>query len=244
MALFSFDTVPHAVEWGTQWKNWVAKLRDYLIEFLTNPQFNDVTIDDDLTVGGDVAVTGTTTTEDLVVNDDATITDTLTLGGVVVRLPVLESPVTLSGTSTTLTTTIPTWARKVIITIVGASTNGTSAPVFRIGPSGGTVATGYSGSGTKLSDAAAVVSAAETTGFRFGTDHAADRMIHGIATLSLHDASTNTWAYSYISGRTTAGNEVAGGSIALSGSLARIIATTIGGVNTFDGGTMSVRYEY
>jgi hypothetical protein len=191
-------------------------------------------------------------TEDLltVVGDNSSLEGEFTsledvVTALVGQLPVHGDPVaTTSGTSVSLITTIPSWAKRVTVTIVSVSTNGTSPPILQIGPSGGVETSGYSGGTAKLTDAAAVAAENHTNGFRISADHAATRVIHGIAVLELHEASTNTWVFSLSNGRSeAAGIHAGGGSIALSGALTQITATTVGGVNAYDGGSMRVRYE-
>ena len=102
----------------------------------------------------------------------------------------------------------------------------------------------YLGACFKDTSAGTVAVENHTNGFRFGADHAATVVIHGIAIFELHDSSTNTWAYSYTSGRSDAAAALSdGGSIALSGALTQITATTVGGINAYDAGTVRVRYE-
>lgn len=163
------------------------------------------------------------------------------------QLPVALSPVaTTSGTSVTLASGLPSWARKVTIRVVGISTNGTSGYIFQLGTSGGFITSGYTGAGNKVEDAAATAGNSNGSGFRAFVPPSAAATLDGAFTLELHDSSTNTWVIHGLAARsvTTASNYIVSGSIALSGVLTQIRITTTGGADTFDAGSASVRYEY
>jgi hypothetical protein len=56
--------------------------------------------------------------------------------------------------------------------------------------------------------------------------------------------SGNVWVYSFTGGSSTiANNYIGGGSKTLSATLDRIRLTTVGGVNTFDAGSVNIMYE-
>lgn len=233
MALFSFDTSPHNPEWGLIWKNHLSRFRDKIVEFLQNPQFTSVTVDDTLTA------------EDVHVTDDLTVDDTFTLAGTEVHLPVRGSPIaTTSGTSVDISTTIPSWVGKIYLSFNEVSTNGTDHVIIQIGDSGGFETSTYNGSCSLLVNAGAVDVAADTTGFIVNTANAAG-LRTGVVELLLTDASTNTWQ---ATGNFNRGDAIRAlsmsGKKSLSATLDRIRITTTGGANTFDGGSVTLRYEY
>lgn len=167
------------------------------------------------------------------------------LGGTTVHLSVSITPVaTTSGTSVSLTTTIPSWVRRISIPLAGISTNGTSAVILQIGPAGGLATANYNGSVANFQNGAAIVAAVNTNGFRIGNNWGAAVTMDGIIDLMLEDEATNTWAMKYTGARrdTTANIWSASGTIALSGPLTQIALTTQGGADTFDGGSAGLTY--
>lgn len=173
---------------------------------------------------------------------DLTVT-TLTLGGVAVNLPVAFGPVTLSGTSTTIINTIPSWVRRVEATLSAASTNGTSNLMMRLGPSGGPATSSYTGSVSRVADAVATMADDNSNGFRLTSANTAAALTKGIFTARLHDSSTNTWVSTFTGARDNGpGTYTGSGSIALSGALTQLTITTVGGADTFDNGTASGTY--
>lgn len=117
----------------------------------------------------------------------------------------------------------------------GISTNGTSSVMFRIGPSGGVVSTGYVGAIFDNTTATVV-----TDGFYVDNFGAAAAVRHGRATLQLIDAATNTWSWesSVLSSDSNRAKRTGSGTISLAGALERfqIIAN---GTDTFDAGKLN-----
>lgn len=150
---------------------------------------------------------------------------------------VLGTPqTTTSGTSSTITG-ISAGTKQIIILLSGVSTNGLSPIIIRIGPSGGVENSGYSGSVSS----AAGVGALMSTGFHLSIAVTALSVIHGRVVLNLLNSSTNTWACSSIIGLSNgAAVHVGGGTKSLAGVLERVSMTTVGGVNTFDAGSINI----
>ena len=150
---------------------------------------------------------------------------------------------TTSGTSVVISTSIPSWVKKITLSLTGVSTNGTGALLFQIGPSSGVVATGYLGASSLIPNASNAVTANNTSGFGISGSNEAGAVYHGVATLVLASASANTWVYSFSGGRSDAtGTCLAGGSISLAGALTDIVITNAGG-NAFDAGSVGLLYE-
>ena len=137
---------------------------------------------------------------------------------------------TTSGTTADFTG-IPSWVKRVTISLSGVSTNGTGEIGFRIGDSGGIESTGYVGG-----DGVAAFS----TSFSLIATNTASTLWGGIATLTLIDSSTNTWCYSGSFGRDTSAASTGGGAKSLSGVLDRVQLFT---ANTFDAGKVNILYE-
>jgi hypothetical protein len=147
---------------------------------------------------------------------------------------------TTSGTSKDFTS-IPSWVKKITISFSGVSTSGTSIPMIRLGDAGGFEDTGYLGSATNANGSSVTNF---TTGFNFAASHAAAAVMHGIATLALLDATSNTWTFSSNIGLSDSVNLYqSAGSKSLSETLTQIRLTTVNGTDTFDGGSVNILYE-
>lgn len=139
---------------------------------------------------------------------------------------------TTGGTSIDFTS-LPSWASKIYIIMVGLSTSGTSKPIIQIGTGGSPDTSGYLGSGSLM--AASVVTSLETNGFAMTDAWAAANIVHGVATLIKIDESTNTWVCEVKTGNSNVAAVYFGaGSRVLSGALDMIRITTDGGADTFD----------
>lgn len=147
---------------------------------------------------------------------------------------------TTSGTSVDVTG-IGAGAKRIQINLNAVSTNGTSTPLLQIGDSGGVETSGY-------------VSAAQNNGGSYTTSTAgmlltssaaATDSTSGTITLSLVDASAQTWVCSAVLNKSSVSTVIAGGVKSLSpGPLDRIRLTTSGGTDTFDAGSLNVMVEY
>lgn len=150
-----------------------------------------------------------------------------------------QTPVSASSQTSIDYTGIPAWVNRITVMMAALSTNGTSLKVVRIGD-GAIVATGYTGGKAAIA-AAAAAGLSEATGFGIYSNLAADTLSGSI---TIDRFSGNTWVASGIlSG--TAGNivTVGGGSITLTGALDRLRITTLGGVDTFDAGSVNVSWQ-
>lgn len=148
-----------------------------------------------------------------------------------------------SGTSIDFTG-IPTGVKRITVMFKGVSTNGTSLPIIQIGDSGGIEASGYLGACSHLTNAAAVITSAFTTGFGVTGSMGAASVIHGSVVLSLE----NSAAFSWVSSANIAFSDAAqvstgGGSKSTSAELDRVRITTVNGTDAFDAGAISITYE-
>jgi len=143
-----------------------------------------------------------------------------------------------SGTSIDLSTTIPSWARRITIMLSGVSTNGTGNWLVRIG-SGSFQATGYTSTASYMTTTPSTAS--DTTGFIIRTDNASNN-ISGVMTLI--NITGNSWVESWAGGGNTNNQSyVGGGAVTLSGTLDRVRILTANGTDTFDAGTINIIYE-
>lgn len=146
---------------------------------------------------------------------------------------------TTSGTFIDFTG-IPSWARRVTVMLNGVSTNGSSTILIQVG-SGSVQTTGYNGVGVGFAGVG-IASNGYTTGFGLedGSDPSFAR--HGTFVLT-HTGSGNAWvAMGNLFRATNSGGMTAGG-VSLSGALDRVRLTTLGGVDTFDAGSVNIVWE-
>lgn len=143
---------------------------------------------------------------------------------------------TTSGTAFDFTG-IPSWAKRLTLTIVGVSTNGTSPVRVQLGDAGGVETSGY----ISLASVMGVGNASSTDGF----DHyatAAASEANGI--YMFVTTGSNKWNCIGNYGFGTAVNPgVINGTKTLSGTLDRIRLTTVNGTDAFDAGSVNIMYE-
>jgi len=160
-------------------------------------------------------------------------------GGLTLGTPV----VTTSGTSIDFTG-IPAGTKRVTISLSEVSSNGTDNFILRIGDSGGVETTGYVGCGSGVY-VSSNVSTDYTTAFLIGSTGVVSSGFkhNGTFTLTIIDASTNTWSCVGSAYLGSAQNLLTVGVKSLSAELDRIRLTTTGGTNTFDLGVANITYE-
>ena len=143
-----------------------------------------------------------------------------------------------SGTSITFSS-LPAWVKRITVMFNGVSTSGTSSILIQIG-AGSVTNTGYASVSSRFG-ASSGASGNYTTGFGIFQAAAAD-VIGGAIQLTNH--SSNIWV---ASGATSATNSTANmttsGYISLSGTLDRVVITTVNGTDTFDAGSVNILYE-
>ena len=183
--------------------------------------------------GGPITSTGTIAIDSTV----ATLTGTQTLTNKTIQGGAITSGTAVASTSgTSITFTgIPSWVKRVTVMLNVVSTNGSSQPILRIGPSGGVETSGYLGStGTT----------ANTVGIALCDGFSSGGAINGAIVLTLLNSSTNLFAIAGSTGRSdTAASVAIGGSKALAGVLSQLSLTTTGGVDTFDDGSINILFE-
>ena len=145
-----------------------------------------------------------------------------------------------SGTSIDFTS-IPSWVKRITVMFNGVSTNGTTTPLIRLGDSGGIETTGYV---TSISVMVSTVStAAYASAFPLQDGISSSALISGAVTISLLNASTNTWVATGGITRDTAHQSLLTGSKSLSDTLTQVRITTVSGTDTFDAGSINILYE-
>ena len=147
---------------------------------------------------------------------------------------------TTSGTS--ISFTIPSWAKQVTLQFNGVSTSGTNNWLIQLGDAGDVEATGYLSAGANLTEAAAVAVINSTAGFPLNLSSAA-AIVSGHVVFTLEDASDFTWTCSGVLNLSNAATSLTvSGRKATSAALTRVVLTTVGGTDTFDAGEMNVLY--
>jgi hypothetical protein len=146
---------------------------------------------------------------------------------------------TTSGTTKDFT--IPAGTKRVVVMLVGVSTNGGTDYLVRLGDVGGIEATGYVSTATDVVPDPTVTTTS-TTGFVITAGVAASDTWRGRFELSLEDASDFTWVGSGSMLMGTTKHVVSTGHKALSQELTTVRLTSIT-PNTFDAGAVNVQHS-
>lgn len=145
-----------------------------------------------------------------------------------------------SGTSITFSS-IPAWAKKITVMFSGVSTSGTSNIMIQVG-SGSVTTSGYLGAASQVGGTNAVTGTQFTTGIGVTGANAAANIIHGSVIIS--NITSNTWvAQGVVAQSNNNNNNITASSIALGGTLDRVVVTTVNGTDTFDAGSINIIYE-
>ena len=145
-----------------------------------------------------------------------------------------------SGTSIDFTS-IPSWVKRITVMFNEVSTNGTVAPQFQLGTSGGVQTTGYVGSVTYTGGVVNLPG----TGFNTYSNGvwSSSSVASGSYVFTVLDIASGTWV---CNGGLGASNAAAVGVTIgrkiLSGTLDRI-RITMNGTDTFDAGSINILYE-
>jgi len=171
-----------------------------------------------------------------------TINGTPVMGASVITSGAVQT--STSGTSITFgpsTTAIPTWVKRIVLMLNGVSTSGTSRVIVQLGAGSPTV-TGYLGAMTQVLDGSTPSGLNFSTGFLTDGGANAAALRYGQIVLTL--LTGNTWVEAGIVSRSdSASTATSAGVIALSGTLDRVIVTTVNGTDTFDAGSINIQYE-
>ena len=151
----------------------------------------------------------------------------------------LSTPVaTTSGTEHDFTG-IPAGVRRVIVTLSGISTSGTSIMQLQLGTAGGIEVTSYAAASFDSGG-----QAGSTAGFVFNRASVAAGTYSGQVVFNLHNSTSNLWAASGVFVRTDiADGSSFAGTKTISSVLNRIRLTTANGSDTFDAGSVNIAYE-
>jgi hypothetical protein len=139
-------------------------------------------------------------------------------------------------------TGIPSWVKRIQVSIVNLSTTGSSNLLVRIGNATFTTS-GYSSVMNYVNPGAnSCTGDYETSGFRLTKDWGSSGSWTGTFTLVLHYNYVYTSSFVGMSGPSGAG-KFGSGYLSLGSVLDRIRVTTVNGTDTFDAGTINIFYE-
>jgi hypothetical protein len=154
--------------------------------------------------------------------------------------PIEMTAVSASGTAVDFTG-IPSWVKKITVSVANLSGDGSSNIIVQIGDSGGLETSGYLGVAAALG--ASTAGSTMSSGFEVRQGVAASVM-HGFWELRLLDSATNSWvSCANVGSSDNSFCYPSAGSKALSATLDRVRLTTVGGTVSFDAGTVGVMYE-
>lgn len=174
--------------------------------------------------------------------------NTQTLAAVTETLAPIVSGTAVASTSGTSIdfTGIPSWVKRITVMFNGISSNGSNLFLIQLGTSGSIETSSYNGTAGWFGSTNVASSTAMSSGFLLTAFGEPVFIGSGIATLSLLNSSTNTWAMQSTLGRYDSANNyvhLAGGAKTLAATLTRIRITTVGSINTFDAGSINILYE-
>jgi hypothetical protein len=159
----------------------------------------------------------------------------------------LSQPITLgtaqastSGTAITFSS-IPSWVKRVTIMFNSVSTSGTSSWLVQLG-AGSVTSTGYTSMGSQQGATNTVTATNSTAGMVIYSANASN-VLSGHMVLTT--VGSNIWVASHVMGDYITGyySNAGGGSVALAGTLDRVVITTVNGTDTFDAGYLNIIYE-
>lgn len=149
------------------------------------------------------------------------------------------TPVTVSGTSVTFTG-IPSTAKQVLINFNNINFTGICRMQVRLGNSGGIQSTGYNA--TNISAVTTLSGYGSNSEFPIQVNYASAQNC-GVMILNLHDASSNTWVASSVTGNAPTNNalQIGAGTKTISGgTLSQIEISTSS--SAFSSGSINLMY--
>ena len=143
-----------------------------------------------------------------------------------------------SGTSITFTS-IPSWVKRITVMLKSVQTSGSSSKLIQLG-SGSVTSTGYVSTSAYYVSNSTVSTASYTTGFGFSGGGSTD-IVDAIVTLV--NITGNIWIETHVGKQSTTATNTGAGDVTLSGTLDRVVITTVNGTDTFTAGSINILYE-
>ena len=160
--------------------------------------------------------------------------------GVRRRIYSATAQATTSGTEKDFTG-IPSWAKRITVSVSGLSTSGTSQPILQGIVSGSPATSIYSG--TTLYSGGSGNFPSTGVGL-VGANNIASAVFRGVVEFIRQDDTSHTWGVVGSLGRTDVANlHIIAGSMVLSGQIEGIRLTTVGGSDTLDLGSANVSWS-
>jgi len=156
----------------------------------------------------------------------------------------VSNTTTTTGTAVALDETIPTGTTVVEIVLNDVSTDGTSDVIIQLGDAGGYESSGYDVQVGGAASGGTLLVINTTSGIGVWVAGATANSVSGVIRLKRVDSATNRWiveGFSYRS-NATIGSAMIVGDKSLSAELDRIRITTVGGTDSFDAGSVDLRY--
>lgn len=149
---------------------------------------------------------------------------------------------TTSGTERDFTG-IPSWVRRIVVSMNGVSLSGTALLRFRLGTSGGFATSGYLGASSVI--AATVATANQTAGFDiYNSAPAAADIYCGTIEFTCIDPASFIWVADGVFAQTSSARTyTVSGQVTLAAALTQVRLTTSNGTDTFDAGAINIHYE-
>lgn len=141
-------------------------------------------------------------------------------------------------------TSIPSWARRVVLLFNGVSTTGISDLLIQLGVGSTPTTSGYLNGQSIFSWGSGILSSTSTAGIPIYNNAAAYTWT-GRAVIERLDASSNNWVVTVTlnNTQTSPAAVVSSGVAVLSGALGMVRLTTVLGTPTFDAGSLNIAWE-
>jgi hypothetical protein len=204
--------------------------------------------DNGITTPLDIEIQGSTSGSITLAAPAVAGSNTQTLAAVTETLAPIVSGTAVASTSGTSIdfTGIPSWVKRITVMLSGVSSNSTNLFQIQLGTTSSIETSSYNGTSGWFGATNLAFSTAMSSGFLITAAGGPTFTGSGVATISLLNSSTNTWAIQSTIARYDSANNfmhVAGGTKSLASTLTRIRITTVGGTDTFDTGTINILYE-
>jgi hypothetical protein len=152
--------------------------------------------------------------------------------------------VSLSGTSVTLATGLPSWVRRITVIFNGFTINGNTDTLVQLGTGSGPtyVTSGYSSTSGRFNYSSGTGGGSSTTGLSICTIGSASGNVSG--SMVIHNISGNIWVGNHQLGAVGYPNALVGGGVVTLGAvLTAIRLVSADGSSSFTAGTANILYE-
>lgn len=167
---------------------------------------------------------------------------TASLNGSGANVPLVQGTAQNSTSGTSIDFTgIPSWAKRVTISLAGVSLSGTSNLLIQAGTGSSPTTSGYISTSNNYNASNSTGGVNSTAGFALNLSSLAASVTSGQMVLT--NVSGNLWISSHAVKNSTTQVATGGGDVTLGGALGMIRITTINGTDTFDAGSINILWE-